>query len=267
MTKLTTPVEYPGFDYFKNNLSTYIEAFLRGEVIAFKNANCTQSQQEEIMKLLGDALGWWPNSIDYEDPMYYETHHQNMNDLTRSNADSIMLQWHLEHVGKVDEFYVGACWYMDLFKCSPSAGKTLFVDVIEVYESLPLDDQAFLATTEVQLIPKDPNGKIEKHPFCQKHWISGKNVVRPVFNQSHDTELFSVNGAEPTSEDREKFKELFDYIVFEVTENKDIRLEHSWSEGDMLILDVFRLAHAVTGGFKENERKLDGIFGILRPGH
>lgn len=264
MTKIIKTEDYPGLEEIKTNLQYYVNRFLSGEIIAFRGANCSRVEQEELMKIWGDALGWWPNSTSHDDPMYYETHHQNMNNTTRSDISSIMLQWHLEHVGKTEEFYVGACWCMNLFKCDPSAGKTLFVDVIDVYRSFSQEDRDFLASIEVDLIPKDPEGKVERHPFCQKHWITGENVVRPVFNGSHDTKVSTVAGQPPTEEDRKRFKHLFDVIVKQVTDNEDIRLEHWWVEGDMLILDVFRWAHAVTGGFKENERKLDGIFGILR---
>lgn len=265
MTKVIKPEKYPGIEHIKNNLNHYVDRFLAGEVIAFRGANCSQEEQEDLMKLLGDRLGWWPNSINHYEPMYYETHHQNMNDVTRYKKNSIMLEWHLEHVGNVHESYVGACWCMNLFKCDPLSGKTLFVDVIKIYESMSIEDQEFLASAEVKLIPKDPLAATRTAPFCEKHWILGSNVVRPVFNGSHDTELFLVAGKTPTELEKIRFKNLFDYIVSEVTSNKNIRLEHRWVEGDMLLLDVFRLAHAVTGGFKENERKLDGIFGILRP--
>lgn len=269
MTKIIEPEQYPGTKYITENLHRYVTRFLNGEVIAFRGAYCSEEDQQEIMNLLGDTLGWWPNSESHDDPMYYETHHQNMNSTNVVDKSSIMLGWHLEHVGHIDEFYVGACWCMNLFKCDPDAGRTLFVDVMSVFQGLSIDDQEFLNSALVELWPvgveHDSELKIERYPFSQAHWILGDMVARPVLNYSHETKLVLLEGKEPSEQEVARFNQLFNYIVKEVTENEDIRLEHRWEEGDMLLLDVFRLAHSVTGGFKQHERKLDGIFGILRP--
>lgn len=40
---------------------------------------------------------------------------------------------------------------------------------------------------------------------------------------------------------------------------------HQWQKGDLLIPDLFKLAHAVTGGFVQNQRQLDGMFAKANP--
>lgn len=257
-------VEFPGVDVFKEDIEGYVEEFLNGKILAFRNANCTQAEQEEITKLLGDRLGWWPNSLSDEDPTYHETHEQSMNERNTSDNASLILGWHLEHVGP-GEVYVGASWCMNLYRCSPDAGKTYFVDVLALFASLSEEDQSLMRQSVVVLEPMDPDAPIgQPYALVEKHWVLGKDVPRCVLNNSHRTKLVSVAGAEPTAEQVETFDRVFNYLVDQVNNNEDIRLVQSWQEGDMLIFDVFRWAHAVTGGFNAGERRLDGIFGILR---
>lgn len=274
----TEIIEYPGTEKFVEDIDIYIDLFLQGKVIAFRNANCSAEDQEKIMTLLGDNLGWWPNSENipgsegYRSPFYYETHTQSMTNTNVVDKNSLMLGWHLEHVGKIDVKYYGACWCMNLFQCDPDAGKTLFVDTIEVLESLNSEDQEFLDKCYVKIVPFGEEEVYEGtdagfYKLLQKHWILDKLVPRAVLMSSHETYLEMFDGNEPTEEQKNKFKLLFDYIVGQVNNNEDIRVVHSWEEGDMLILDVFRLAHAVTGGFKKGERQLDGIFGKVYLNH
>lgn len=262
-------VKYPGHEEFFKNISEYVEQFLRGEVIAFRGANCSAEEQLKIMQALGDELNWWPNTVmsgprGSRDPFYYETHHQNMNENKTANKDSLMLGWHLEHVELDSEQYVGAAWSMNLFDCDPDSGKTMFVDVAKVFESLDPRDQAFLHGAETRLIPMDEESPAsEKYKFVQPHWYLEIPVPRAVLNGSHVTELVSIHGKTANDEEKARFTEIFNRFVYEVTENKDNRWVHSWQKGDLLILDVFRLAHAITGGFDKNQRTLKGIFGII----
>ena len=258
-------VEFPGVSKFKEDIETYVEDFLSGEILAFRNANCTKEEQEEITKLLGDHLGWWPNSLSTEDPTYHETHEQNMNAKTTIDTNSLILGWHLEHVGSGGGTYVGASWCMNLYNCSPEAGKTYFVDMLTLFESLTPVDQDLLSKSVVVLDPMDPDAaSSQPYALVEPHWILGKGVPRCVLNNSHLTRLILVDGIKPTLEQELNFTRIFNHLLNEVNHNETIRLVQSWQEGDMLILDVFRWAHAVTGGFSSGQRRLDGIFGILR---
>lgn len=272
---ITTTI-YPGYDKFIENLSEYVEKFLTGEVLAFRGAHCSAGEHLKVMQALGDKLNWWPNTEmsgprGFNDPFYKETHHQNMDKDTRADKNSLMLGWHLEHVGYATEQYVGAAWSMDLFECDPDAGKTMFVDVEKIFSNMEQDDQEFLSRCVVQLVPREAPSADEKHmarneneiyAFVQPHWYLGVPVPRPVLNGSHITELISIEERQPSSEEKDRFNFLFDYLVSEITENVDNRATHSWEQGDLLLLDVFKVAHAITGGFSEDQRTLKGIFGI-----
>lgn len=254
---------YPGLNNFKSNIDKYTEMFLRGNIIVFRDANCLVEEQIEVLKALGDKLDWSPRSGETTDPTYYETHLGRVNQTNSEIKESVVLQWHLEHVGR-DELYVGACWCMNVFKCDQDAGKTLFVDVVNVFDSLNLLDQELLVNSVVELHPRDKADlEVRRYSFVQKHWVTGQNILRPIFNDSHETRLVSVAGLPPTEDQITKFNNLFNQIVIEVAENKDIRYEHCWQEGDMLIFDAFKMAHAVTGGFRQGDRVLTGMFGSI----
>lgn len=266
------PIEYPGYEGFIQNLPEYKSKFLEGEVIAFRNANCSAEEQLKVMQALGDELDWWPNTamsgprLD-QDPFYHETHHQSMNENNTADKNSFMLGWHLEHVEFDNEQYVGAVWSMNLFDCDPESGKTMFVDVAKVFTNLDPKDQAFLHGAEVRLIPMDKESPVsDGYKFVQPHWYLDIPVPRAVLNGSHVTELVSIYDKPANEEEKTRFTEIFDRMVGEITENKDNRWVHSWQKGDLLILDVFRLAHAITGGFDKNQRTLKGIFGIIQVG-
>lgn len=263
------PIKYPGYEAFVQNLPQYLEAFLAGEVIAFRGAHCDAEEQLKVIQAMGDKLGWWPNTAmsgprQNQDPFYYETHHQSMDENNTADKDSLMLGWHLEHVEFDTEQYVGAVWSMNLFDCEPDSGRTMFVDIAKVFSSLAEDDQKFLELSEVKLIPMDKESPTsEGYKFVQQHWYLDIPVPRAVLNGSHVTELVSLDGNEPTEEEKTRFTELFNEIVYQTTQNPDNRQVQYWQKGDLLLLDVFRLAHAITGGFSKDQRTLKGIFGII----
>jgi alpha-ketoglutarate-dependent taurine dioxygenase len=268
MTNEIIPTPYPGFQYIKDNLSVYVDRFLTGEIIAFRGANCSESEQQKLMTLLGDALGWWPNSLESDNPFYYETHHRTMSEERASDKSSMMLGWHLEHVTNKDLIYVSALWCMNNFKCDPQSGTTLFVDVVKIFESLPEEDRVFLEGIIVEATPvkagNAAGNDTGRYKFIAPHWVLGIGVPRPILTRSHDNRVVSLHGKEPSEEESHRFDVLCDHIIDQVISNEDIRYVHSWEEGDMLLLDIFRNAHAVTGGFNQGDRTLTGIFGLLR---
>lgn len=272
MIKLET-IEFPGLDYISNNIDMCAKMFLENAVIAFRNAHCDRNTQEKVMQIFGDRLDWWPNSSVPELKSvsnYEETHELHMNLENKNNKDALMLGWHLEHVQLKEDIYVGANWCMNLFRCDPDAGKTYFVDMLALYDSLSNDYKEFLEGVDVLLTSywgahqKEKNFPPAVYRLVQKHWILDRNVLRVFLGSINDVKLYKIYGKDPSEDDLKKFNEVMKYIYDEVTKNTDIRFVHYWQEGDMVISDMFRMAHAVTGGFKEGERKLDGIFGKLR---
>lgn len=266
-------LDFPGEKSVIENIETYRQMFLDFPIIAFRGAYCDRSSQEKIMKAFGDVLDWWPNSTTDRPSNYEETHHNHMRADNKADKNSLMLGWHLEHIQQNDDIYVGASWCMNLFKCAPDAGITYFVDMLDLFYSLPEEEQKFLNSAVVTLKAawgphektQEDVEKLHTYKFVQTHRLLKKSVLRPLFDHPDTTNLASINGADPTEEEKVLFKTLLIKIQNEVYNNEDIRHAHSWQEGDMVISDMFRLAHAVGGGFSENERRLDGIFGRFSP--
>jgi alpha-ketoglutarate-dependent taurine dioxygenase len=265
-------IEYPGVDHIQNNFETYRELFLNDATMAFRNANCNREEQQRVMEIFGDNLGWWPNSERSGSAANYEeTHERHMDADKRADKDSFMLGWHLEHVQLQNNVYVGSSWCMNLFQCDPDAGKTYFVDMIAIYDSLSDEYKEFLDGTEALLKTywgphdKDPDSAPAIYTLVQEHWILKKKVLRLFLASIDSVELYKIHGNDPTEQEKLKFKEILIHIHYEIKDNLDNRMVHLWQEGDMVISDMFRMAHAVTGGFAEGERRLDGIFGRRLP--
>lgn len=64
---------------------------------------------------------------------------------------------------------------------------------------------------------------------------------------------------EPSIEQILRLDTLLAKLKTELNENLSIRYSQLWEEGDILIVDLFRMYHAVMGGFGANERKFTGI--------
>lgn len=266
-------IEFPGIKHISDNIDMYAEMFLKNAIIPFRNAHCDRDSQEQIMQIFGDRLGWWPNSSEPElksENNYEETHERHMNKENQNDKNSLMLGWHLEHVQLKNDIYVGANWCMNLFRCEPDAGKTYFVDMLNLYNTLSKNEQEILDNTEVSLLsywgshnkPKDLPPV--NYNLVQDHWILNKKVLRVFLGSYNDIKVSQINGKTPSEQEEAFFMKTLKKIYDEVKDNEEIRMVHYWQEGDMLISDMFRMAHAVTGGFKEGERRLDGIFGKLR---
>lgn len=260
-------IEYPGVQHIRENFEIYKKLFLENAVISFRNAHCDKAEQDEVMRIFGDNLGWWPNSDSSNDSRYEETHHRHMDEVNTTNKDAMMLGWHQEHVQLTQGTYLGANWCMNLFKCAPGAGNTFFVDMLGVYNSMPDNFKNVLDHAKVQITSFwGPHEKVDQndsatYEIVKKHWILGDNVLRVFLASPELTKLTSVNEEEPTQEQQDTFKEAINFIIDQVRNNESIQLIQEWQEGDMVISDMFRMAHAVGGGFDKEQRKLDGIFG------
>lgn len=265
------PIKFPGIDYVLNNIDYYIEIFLQNGVIPFRGANCDRPAQELIMQKFGDKLGWWPNSETTGDVSifnYEETHEKHMNEKNKYSKNELMLGWHLEHVHLKQDIYIGASWCMNLFRCDPDSGITYFMNMKNVYKRLEEEERNFLDNCEIETtnywtknsMPKDNPPVISK--IIQPHWFTGEKTIR--FALEPFIGLFKIDDRNPTKIEKNKFLKIIQKIKSDIKTNEKEKMAQFWQEGDMLIADMFIMAHCVSGGFKEGERKLDGIFGRLR---
>ena len=94
---------------------------------------------------------------------------------------------------------------------------------------------------------------------------SNKIPKRTVINKElkNKKAIFAVEcktGESKLSPHIKYFKEIRNFYFDQVLYNKDIRICHKWDEGDFLVVDLFKMAHAVTGGFNPKEREFIGLW-------
>lgn len=72
--------------------------------------------------------------------------------------------------------------------------------------------------------------------------------------------LHKFEDRDPTPSEISLFDELFDYFWDEVKNNSDNCVVQEWQEGDLLVVDLQKMAHCVRGGFDSEDRQLTGTF-------
>jgi alpha-ketoglutarate-dependent taurine dioxygenase len=276
-------IEFPGYEELKNNFSIYKDIFIKDAIIAFRNANLDYDMQAKVMHLFGDNLNWYPNSLNSNPSDYFEDHHKHMDSNNIIEKDSIMLGWHQEHIAQEHNPYVSGVWNMTLFKCNPETGKTYFIDMSKVFNMFNDEDREFMLNCKVNIInyrwfkdkayyyyiPKKNklNNKDEDvvYSLVSEHWLTKEKTIRTYLSRDESTKLYKFKDQDPSENDIKKYIEISKKINDIINNNEDVRMQHIWQQGDLLIPDLFKLAHAVSGGFDKDQRRLDGMFGTLKP--
>ncbi len=241
-----------------NLLKTYL---IKKKVFCLRGLNLSEEEQLLFTKKLGDVMQWTPNTSNDFNHKYIENHASNQK-LEDSKIGEVFLAWHLEHID-YDNYspLVAGVWNMQIFTCSPDAGNTYFMDSREVYRSLfSEEEKEFLEKCESSweeiYHSSGPVKNVAK--VVMPHWITGEKQIRVELIVSADLESF--DGRRPTEDEKEKFTELYKRFKSEVWNNEELRIVHRWQQGDILIPDLYSLAHAVTGGFDPSERKFTGFW-------
>lgn len=244
----------------KSKLPELIENFKELGLFVLKGHNFTKEEHTELGKLLGDVFDWNVNSRADQDLIEQAFHigGQSIEEEKDYNVtkDQYILDWHIEQIYFVYPPRVGL-WHMTKITCPPGHGNTRFVDSNELFNILNIDEQEFLFQSIV-LWDKPANGEVG--PFyteaIKSHPVSGIPIIRIETDDGCYIlpTLYSLNGKTPTPEEEEKFQKIFLKIKAELKTNESIRYEQQWEEGDFLIVDLFRMYHAVMGGFGYQER-------------
>lgn len=257
--------EWSSLEHLFDNKDYYKEMFLNDKIIAFRNVNADLILQEKIMLYFGDLLGWYPNSENSNPSHYFEDHHKHMINNKNITKDELILSWHIEWVEQDHIPHYGSTWNMTKFDCNYDTGNTCFVDMAEVYNLLDQNSSQFLEKCDVFVDSFMPGHLNSPYPYIKEHWITNEKCVRPFLFDIKKTSLVLFDKKQPTENENKMFESIHKFVYDTVHNNLDIRYVHRWQKGDLLVPDLFKLAHAVTGGFKENERRLDGMFGKSQP--
>lgn len=261
------PVEFPGIESVLDNIEYYKNKFINESVICFRNANLTQEEQFEFGARLGSLMGW----KHADDTSEYVENHERKSHI-ESGPDDVIVEWHIEHTYYINPI-VAATWNMYNFKTDNNNGKTYFVDTGLVFDMLTEHEQQFLLDsiiTEPDFI-KDSQVKSgylsastnlsDQHPIIDKHWLTNKPIIRfMILPEPHIVPLVSYKNESPSQESLDYFYSLIRKIENIIMHNEDIRIVHRWQQGDIVIPDLFKCAHAVTGGFNSADREFRGIW-------
>ena len=273
---LINKVDFISIEEIKSNPNKYKDIYFKNKIIVFRNANLNKEQQTELMIFFGDLFGWCPNSKNSLVLNYTEDHHRHMNHKKSANKDELMLAWHTEHVEDEEPSHLGATWRMEKFQCPEDSGHTYFVDMTRIFQDLSKEDQDFISRciNKVSRTKFQNTGKeviefeiSKEFNFVKVHPVTGEKTIRLslFFKDGKENTLSKFDGREPNKEEIDIHKKLVSWICSQVWDNKDIRMVLKWEEGDLAVPDLFKLAHSVSGGFIENQRTLEGMFGKELP--
>lgn len=269
MNKIIDPLLFDDFNEACTNTKLIIDRFNSDGVVCIRGTKPTRTQQMQITTLLGDHLGWFPNSTsEYDTDHYSEDHSSTLSRSDKHNlgANDLAVCWHIEHCGTSNPA-IAATWNMEKFTCSNEFGRTSFVDCSKIYDMLDNQDKHFLDVCKFSLRFNDDENKSFVADSIQPHRISNKKTIRITPSFIYDSrkfiELVSVDGKNPTPYDSENFFRIIDWFSQTVCTNEDIRITHKWEQGDLVIPDLFLMAHAVFGGFKPSDRQFFGCWARL----
>jgi len=253
------PIPYTGIEEILNNIDFYKKKFVSENVIVFRDANLSLSDQKNFNKKVGEKFGWKPYNL--KDSHYQENHSHNKL-LGKAGADDLMLWWHIEHAYYSNPIVVGM-WNMFKLKAPVGAGKTYFIDTSIIYNRLTSEDKDFLNSCTL----KGPESQRlntfyqnTEYSAVSKHWITGIPILRTPLNYNCENLLAYVNSNSPTENEETRFQNILHGMIDTIKSDESIRMVHTWKQGDLVIMDG-SLAHAVTGGFSPEDREFYGMWG------
>lgn len=231
--------------------------------------------------------------------VYIEDHDYTLGQWETTPAiDEIFIHWHAEQTNL--EFpQHGALWHMLRKSGHPDSGQTGFLDNSELYYGLPEDDRAFLRRCEAVMTPIigrfNPEKLVEKiivnsrgdklipfksygelyvnfvRPIVQTHYRTGKQCIR--FNSHYHgggsgngvdegvmSKMILIDGRIPTADEQKRAEELMVSLARRIYGDTSLHTWVKWHQGDLILADLFRMTHAVRGGFTQGERVFRGIW-------
>ena len=266
----TIPID--SFESLIRGLPEHIEMFKKQAIVIFRGFKFSREQQLVVTRLFGDDANWYPNStIPFAQFWPYEENHsRTMNAWDKHGVpkDELFLPWHIEHMGHRNPA-IGATWNMEKFSCDSDKGNTLFVNISDVYDLFNEEEASFLRNCKIAAFhswDKPDIGKQKEptlHDAVEMYETSGRYALRLSALFKYDRNSFylhSFENREPSDEDNLRFQELCWKFTKNVQENEDLQQFHAWQENDLVVVDLFLMAHAVLGGFESSERSFYGLW-------
>jgi len=227
---------------------------------------------------------------------YHQVHDKQIEEKIRdgSNApDQCVIEWHIEGPS-LKTPQLAAVWHMYHFVAEPGTGNTGFVDMQMMYEKLPDNYRELLDRAELMHLPNwqhPPQSEEEFVSQFQRKFDAGMDIIwtqdgdkfvssfsRKAVEVNPNTGvktlrscpccagwgpqdfLFKVDGRRPTQEEKDLWSEFFFWMKSEIEDNKENQIWWEWKQGDIVIPDLFRMAHGVLAGFQPGERSFWGYW-------
>lgn len=248
-----------------SQIDSLIEIFTSKGLLVLRGATFSVEDQLSIATAFGNILNWNVYS-DANDAVVntstYDGGHSDRTDREYVEGPSdYVLDWHIEQVYYVHPILAGL-WNMNTFTAPAGSGDTRFVDSIDLYNLYDYDDMDFLSKCVVQWNKPAPHGE---GPFFTKvvdiHPISDIPLLRVETDRGSYMmpKLILWDNQEPSEDQITRLDSLLSSLKDNLNNNLEIRYSQHWEENDLLVVDLFRMYHAVMGGFKYGERKFTGI--------
>jgi len=246
----TDPIDFISIEEVSKNIDFYKNIFINNGILVFRDANLSHEKHVELHNVLRDSFGWY----SYLNNSYTEDHNRltsdNLTNVTDNNK--VILNWHVEHPSYSNPI-IAATWNMHKFTTNPENGKTYFVDTEKIFISLPEKYKEFSKKCSLS------HNKIT-HDLIGYHWISNNPVIR-LSNISPYSKLELFDKRKPTKDEIKTYEEMMNFIQEQILYNLDIRIVHKWKQGDIVMPDMYKMCHAVSGGFDSKDRQFTGIWG------
>ena len=251
-----------------NNIEYYIDLFLEQGILIFKELNPTKEQEMDLMYALENRIGWSINRA-WKDEDHAKTFERHARYISK---EELFIPWHLEHVER-ENYQTGAIWHMLKYDCSNDCGQTGFVNMVDLFQTMPDDWKTFLLGCKISsLIEADvdgimrkvsPNDNLRERDLVIPHNVTGKLIYRPNFTP--EEVLRTVNGRAPLDEDILLYDQIIDWTKEQVCRDSPNQFWFKWDVGDTIIIDLSVMAHAVKGGFNLGERNFSRIWAYKNP--
>lgn len=257
-------IEYPGIENIANNPEFYKKLFIEESAFVFKNANLSFKDQTKTHRLLGSIVGWHDFNQDHNiiEGSYKENHSHNKS-INLAQSDDILVSWHVEHSYYVNPT-VAATWNMKTFKTNKDNGKTYFIDTSEIFKLMKKEWQDILKNTLIKMYIREVD-KTFSFNAVKPHWLMGYDVIRIPLRMNlyldESIKFYDLNNKIINQNEFLEILKIINWIENEIKNNTDLRKIHMWDQGDLVVSDLFKLAHAVTGGFDPKDREFTGIWG------
>jgi alpha-ketoglutarate-dependent taurine dioxygenase len=269
MTKPITILEVSSSNNAYNLVDKISTIYKDTGILVLRGHSFSLEEQLHLTKLLGDIFTWnvfsdAPKSA-LDSAVYYGGHSDSAEKEYNQGPEEYVLDWHIEQVYYTDPILAGI-WNMTSFTADKASGNTRFVDSIELLNTYSQEDRDFLLKSVVKWDKPAPLGT---GPFYTKavdrHPVTGDLTLRVETDQGCYLmpELVLYDGAEPTQVQIDRLASLLGSIKDKLNNDESIRYVQSWEQGDLLIVDLFRMYHSVMGGFTYGQRKFTGVG--LRP--